>query len=138
MDYPLIVGGKEVFTEEKLEVCSPYDGSVVGRVSVAGDDEIEKALDCAKRSFSLTRTLTAREREQILTKARDLLAERAEDFARIITMEMGKTIAESRLEVSRGIENLALSAHLLREPVGEVIPFDSAPNGAKKWGFYKR
>ncbi len=138
MDYPLIACGKEVETGRTFEVLSPYDGSLVGRVSAATKDVIDEVLGRLPDAFDETSHLCARHREDILLRAKRLLEERAEEFARIISLECGKTIREARGEVSRAQETLALSAALLREPTGEVIPFDVAPNGSNKWGFYQR
>ncbi len=138
MDYPLILGGREVYTENRFDVRSPYNGELFGRVCAATPEIVEKAISKAVFAFDETSHLCARHREDILLRAKRLLEERAEDFARTITSEMGKTIREARGEVSRAQETLALSAALLREPTGEVIPFDVAPNGEAKWGFYQR
>ncbi|MCD6418052.1 aldehyde dehydrogenase family protein [bacterium] len=138
MDYPLIAGGKEIYSDEKFEIHSPYDGSIVGRVSAATEEIVEEAISRAEFSFDETSHLCARHREDILLRAKNLLTQRAEDFARTISLEMGKTIREARGEVSRAQETLALAAALTREPIGEVLPYDIAPNGAKKWGFYQR
>jgi len=138
MDYPLILGGKEIHTDEKFDVKSPYDGKIVGRVSIANDEIVNRALKITHFAFEESKSLYAHHRENILLRARQLLTERADDFARIIVSEVGKTIREARSEVNRARETLALSAALSREPLGEVISFDSAPNGIHKWGFYQR
>ena len=138
MDYPLILGGKEIHTDEKFEVKSPYDGKVLGRISIANDEIVDKSAEIAHFAFEETKSLCSRHREDILLRAKQLLSERADEFAKIIVSEVGKTIREARVEVDRAQETLALSAALTREPLGEVIPFDSAPNGAHKWGFYQR
>jgi len=138
MDYPLILAGREVHTDRKIEVRFPYDDSLVGRVSAADGEIVERALQSAEEAFARTRTLCAGHREDILLKVRQLLRERESEFVDIIVAETGKTTKEAKVEVSRAQETLALAAALLREPSGEVIPFDVAPNGSHKWGFYKR
>ncbi|RKZ35020.1 aldehyde dehydrogenase [bacterium] len=138
MEYPFILGGKEIHSDEKIEVKSVYDGDIVGRVSCASSEWIEQALETVHFAFDQTRALCARHREDILLRAKHLLEERAEDFAQILVAEVGKTITEARGEVSRACETLALSASLTRESIGEVIPFDVAPNGEHKWGFHQR
>lgn len=138
MVYPLLVAGKEIFTKKTFDVRSPYDGTLVGKVSSAGDEEITLALTSAQIAFDISKSLCAKHREDILLTARDLLVKRAEEFAKSIVLETGKTIREAEEEVKRGKETLALSALLTREPLGEVIQFDSAPNGENVWGFYQR
>jgi len=138
MDYPLLLGGKELFTDSVFEVKSPYDGKLVGRLSAATEDIVERSAEIAHSAFDETKSLRAAHREDILLRAKRLLDERADDFARMIVAESGKTIREARGEVGRAGETLTLSAALTREPLGEVLPFDTAPNGAQRWGFYQR
>jgi acyl-CoA reductase-like NAD-dependent aldehyde dehydrogenase len=66
------------------------------------------------------------------------LEQKSEDFARTITMEEGKVLAESRLEVSRALETLRSSAEEAKRLTGEVLPLDGAPGGRGKLGFTLR
>lgn len=138
MDYPIIVSGKEILTNRKLEVRNPYNGSLVGRVSVAENEEADQALASVQIAFDSVRDLCAGHREEILLKAKQLLDDRADEFTKTIVLETGKTIREAEDEVRRGKETLALSAALTRETIGEVIRFDSAPRAENVWGFYQR
>lgn len=67
-----------------------------------------------------------------------MLRQRTEEFARTITLEEGKILAESRLEVSRACETLEVSAEEAKRIGGEVLPLDAAPGGVGKLGFTLR
>jgi acyl-CoA reductase-like NAD-dependent aldehyde dehydrogenase len=82
--------------------------------------------------------LPAFERHQILRKTAELLREHQEDFARLISLESGKALVESRFEVSRAAETMELSAEEAKRIRGETIPLDAAPGGQGKFGFTLR
>jgi acyl-CoA reductase-like NAD-dependent aldehyde dehydrogenase len=131
----MFVGGEWVDKRQTIPVTNPYDGSVIDTIPRADKDDVERALATAVRGAQTMRRLTGYQRSQILRKAADLLVQRTEDFARTITMEEGKILAESRIEVSRAAEILNLSAEEAKRLSGEVVPLDGAPGVTKQFGF---
>src|ERR687886_536061 len=95
------------------DVTSPYDGSVVGTVPVAGTDDVEAALRAAQHGARTWRHTPAHERMRILLRAAELADQRAEDTARLISGETGKTITEGTGEDKVGFT--------LRQPCGVVV-----------------
>src|ERR687884_1392257 len=77
------------------EVTSPYDGSVVGTVPVAGPDDVEAALRAAEHGARTWRHTPAHERMRVLLRAAALADERAAQIASTISAETGKTITEA-------------------------------------------
>jgi glyceraldehyde-3-phosphate dehydrogenase (NADP+) len=77
-------------------------------------------------------------RYQILLKAAQLMAERADDLGRTISLEEGKTLAEGKLEVMRAKETMEFSAEEAKRIEGELLPLDGASGGAGKLGFTLR
>jgi len=134
----MCVGGRWVDTSKKMEVRHPYDNSLVDTVPQAGLTEVDAALAAAVRGAKSMAKLTAWDRYQILRKAAERLESRAEEFARTITLEEGKVIAEGRFEVGRAIQVLILSAEEARRIHGETVPLDASPGGAGKMGFTLR
>jgi glyceraldehyde-3-phosphate dehydrogenase (NADP+) len=134
----MCVGGQWVDTGKKIEVRHPYDNSVVDTVPLASSVEVDRALAAAVRGAKIMAKLTAWDRYQILRKTADRLESRAEEFARTITLEEGKVIAEGRFEVGRAIQVLTLSAEEARRIHGETVPLDASPGGAGKMGFTLR
>ncbi len=134
----LLLGGEWVSKEEKLPVVYPYTGEVVAEVSKASEEDVYKAIEVAKEGYEKLSALTPYERYEILMRASQLLKQRAEDFAKTLVLEVGKTIREARTEVQRAIQTLIFSAEEVKRIGGEVIPIDAHPNGKGKVGFYVR
>src|SRR5699024_5255938 len=91
---------------ETLEVRDPATGEVIRTIASASSADAQAAMDAAADAFPDWSRAPARERGELLRRAFDLLTERAEDFALLMTLEMGKPLAESRGEVTYGGEFL--------------------------------
>jgi succinate-semialdehyde dehydrogenase/glutarate-semialdehyde dehydrogenase len=102
----LFIGGEWVRAEADatFDVHNPAHGRVVAHVADASPADGVRALDAAvaaQRSWAAT---APRERGELLRRAYELLVERTDEFAELITLEMGKTLAEARGEVAYGAE----------------------------------
>jgi glyceraldehyde-3-phosphate dehydrogenase (NADP+) len=129
----MYVAGEWVGTPQ-VEVRNAYDNSVVDSVPRADRADVERALQSAERGARAMARLTAHERAVILRKAAGLVAARQEDFARTISLEEGKVIAEGRLEAARAVDTLNESAEAARRVHGETVPLDAAASGKGKLG----
>ncbi|SJN35244.1 Succinate-semialdehyde dehydrogenase [NAD]; Succinate-semialdehyde dehydrogenase [NAD(P)+] [Mycetocola reblochoni REB411] len=78
---------------------NPYTNEVVATFPDATDAEVDRALDTAQAAFEEWRDTPLADRAALLGRAAALLREQSEEYARILTLEMGKTIAEARAEV---------------------------------------
>ncbi|HWQ68944.1 MAG TPA: aldehyde dehydrogenase family protein [Patescibacteria group bacterium] len=134
----MYIAGHWIDTEKKINILNPYDGTVVDTVPCAGSGDVEKALESAVRGARTMAALPGYDRYRILNAAADLIEARSEEFARIITLEEGKSLAESRFEVSRAVQTLILSGEEAKRLHGETVPFDGAPGGSGKFGFTLR
>jgi succinate-semialdehyde dehydrogenase/glutarate-semialdehyde dehydrogenase len=102
----LLIGGRWVDAAggETFEVLNPADEQVLTRVADGTPADGERALAAAAAAQQEWRATEPRARGEILRKAFELLTERADDFARLMTLEMGKTLAEAKGEVTYGAE----------------------------------
>src|SRR5699024_4976018 len=91
---------------ETLEVRDPATGEVIRTIASASSADAQAAMDAAADAFPDWSRTPARERGELLPRAVGLLTERDEDFALLMTLEMGKPLAESRGEVTYGGEFL--------------------------------
>ncbi len=89
-----------------LDVHDPATGAVIRTIADATPEDAQKAMDAAAETQDSWAATPARERSNILRRAFDLLMERADDFALLMTLEMGKPLAESMGEVKYGGEFL--------------------------------
>lgn len=134
----MIIAGKKIESKERVVVKSPYDGSVVGEVSMALESDVRKAIDSAKAGFNKLSGISAYERYKTLMRVAGLLEQRADRFAETMVLEMGKTIREAKSEVLRAIETVTWSAEEAKRLYGSTVPMDAAPTGKNKTGFYIR
>ncbi|MCK6080258.1 NAD-dependent succinate-semialdehyde dehydrogenase [Microbacterium sp. EYE_5] len=104
----LLIGGQWVDAAEggTLEVHDPSTGEVIRRIADATPEDGIRALDAAVAAQEAWAATAPRERSDILRRAFDLVQERKEDLALLMTLEMGKPLAESRGEVVYGGEFL--------------------------------
>nr|WP_036487165.1 NAD-dependent succinate-semialdehyde dehydrogenase [Nocardioides sp. Iso805N] len=102
----LFIGGtwREAEGGEDFAVLDPADGSVLARVADASVNDAIEALDAAVAVQEEWARTAPRARGEILRGAFELINERADDFAELMSLEMGKTVAEAKGEVSYGNE----------------------------------
>ena len=134
----MFIGGEWVDRGERAEVVNPYDGSVIDTVPRASVEDVDTAIASAVRGAAAMAKLPAYERFLMLRRAADLLQERLQEHARIISMEEGKVIAEGRTEVGRAVQTISLSGEEAKRLYGETIPMDAAPGWTGQLGFTLR
>ena len=134
----MYIGGKWIGSDEVMEVRHPYNQEVIDIVPSAGASEVEAALASAERGAGIMAALAAHQRAEILRTTAKLLRERSEELARVLSLEVGKPIRDSRVEVSRAAMVLDLSAEEAGRLHGETIPLDAAVGGEGKLGFSLR
>lgn len=104
----LSIGGKweESASGATIDVQDPATGETIKSIADGTVEDAVRALDAAVAAQDEWAATSTRERSKILSRAFDLLQERKEDFALLMSMEMGKPIAEARGEVGYGGEFL--------------------------------
>ena len=102
----LYIGGtwREAEGGKRLDVIDPADGSVLTDVADASLGDATEALDAAVEAQARWARTPPRERGEILRTAFGLITDRADQFAHLMSLEMGKTVAEARGEVGYGAE----------------------------------
>lgn len=102
----LLVGGRWRDAEDgaTFAVHDPADGSVLTRVADASVGDAVEALDAAVAAQAGWAATPPRERGEILRRAFEMIADRADDLARLMSLEMGKTVKEAKGEVGYGNE----------------------------------
>lgn len=121
---------------QMIPVVSPYSGEVVDSVPDATLEQAEQALTAAaERGAGAMAKLTAYDRTQILTRAADIFAGKVEDFARTVSSEEGKPLAEARSEAGRVPDLLRLCAFEGSQVRGETLPIDAQSGARGKLAF---
>ncbi|HVZ84332.1 MAG TPA: aldehyde dehydrogenase family protein, partial [Terracidiphilus sp.] len=106
-----LIGGQWLApaSEPGLELINPATGEPLGRSPVGSAAEVDAAVQAAQKAFPVWRALPAGDRVQFLFRLKALLEEHLDELAAIITTENGKTLAEARGELRRGIENVEVA-----------------------------
>jgi len=94
------------------DVFDPATGRVTKRVAFASADDVDAAVEAASAAFEEWRSSSLAERTKILFRFRELLDQRADALAAIITAEHGKVLDDAMGEVARGLEVVELACGL--------------------------
>jgi succinate-semialdehyde dehydrogenase/glutarate-semialdehyde dehydrogenase len=103
-------------------VINPATEEVIGQVPHATRADLDRALEAAAGSFKTWRAMMPQDRGRILKRAADLLRERTEEIATWATLEQGKTLAETRIEVAMSANIFEWYAEEGRRAYGRVLP----------------
>ncbi|HEX2890726.1 NAD-dependent succinate-semialdehyde dehydrogenase [Vineibacter terrae] len=112
----------EAASKKTLPVVSPATGEVVGTVAHAERADLDRALEAADKGFRVWRKVSAFDRSKVMRKAADLLRERADKIAPLMTMEQGKPLPEAKGEVLAGADVIDWFAEEARRTYGRVVP----------------
>lgn len=103
-------------------VLNPATEQPLGTLPHAGKAELDRALAAASRAFEGWKRTSPYERGQILRRAADLMRERMEHIATVLTLEEGKTLAEAKGEITAAAEFFDWFAEEGRRTYGRIIP----------------
>jgi succinate-semialdehyde dehydrogenase/glutarate-semialdehyde dehydrogenase len=104
------------------DVVNPASGKTLARLPHASADDLDRALAAAEKGFAVWRATPAYDRAKILRKAANLVRERVDNIARIMTQEQGKVLAESRAEVLVTADIIEWFAEEGRRAYGRIVP----------------
>ncbi|CDZ95051.1 NADP-dependent succinate-semialdehyde dehydrogenase [Pseudomonas saudiphocaensis] len=107
---------------QTIEVSNPASGEVLGSVPKMGAAETRRAIEAAERALPAWRDLTAKERSQTLRRWYELILENQEDLARLMTLEQGKPLTESRGEIAYAASFIEWFAEEAKRIYGDTIP----------------
>ena len=125
----LLIDGEWMHAESTFDVLDPATGNVIAKVADSGVEQGLAALDSISRAAPGWAQTPFRERAEILRRAFDAVISRREDFARLISAEMGKPLSEARAEVDYGAEFLRWYSEEAVRPEGE---YRRSPDGGSR------
>lgn len=106
-DYPLIIDGERITTDEKITVVNPANkNEIIGRVSKANKELAEKAIEAATKNFEWWRKTDPKMRADILFRAAAIIRRRRFEFTAMIIKEGGKPWKEADADIAEGIDFL--------------------------------
>src|SRR3954467_3430015 len=111
------VGGDSPF----LEVHNPSDGSVISRVPLSTQNDVDAAVASAHRAFPGWSAMPIKERVQVFYRYKALLEKNIDELAALITEENGKVASEARAEVQKSAELCEFACSLPQIAAGEIL-----------------
>src|SRR6478735_7782870 len=109
----------------RIAVYNPYSEEVIGHVAAGSAEDVDLAVAAARRAFGAFSQSSVEDRRALLTRIRELLEERSEQFAQAIVAEMGAAITFARAgQCYFGIEHVRVAIDVLRD-----FGFESEVNG---------
>lgn len=105
-----------------LTVSSPVSGLPVGEIPAASDRDVDAALAAASRGFAVWRDVAAWDRSRVLRRAADLMRDRVDHIARLISTETGKPLAEAHAETMAAADQFEWYGEEAKRIYGQTIP----------------
>ena len=112
-------------------VTNPATEELLAEVPCGDATDAARALDCAQQAFAAWRHVNAWDRGALLRRAADLIRERADDIARVMSLEVGKPVAESRGETLAAAAQFEWFAEEGKRVYGRWVP--PAKDGVRRW-----
>ncbi|MBB2905959.1 succinate-semialdehyde dehydrogenase/glutarate-semialdehyde dehydrogenase [Rhizobium sp. RAS22] len=123
-DIKLLIGGewRDAVSGKTIAVSDPATDEIIGAIAHAEKEDLDLALTAAERGFKVWRDTSPFERSKIMRRAADILRERKDKIAYIMTREQGKPLAQSATEIMGAADTIDWFAEEARRTYGQVIP----------------
>ena len=120
---PQLIDGewRQSQSHEAIDVTDPATQAVIARAPKATPEEIEAAVASARQAFLAWREVPAPERARLMLRYQHLLKEHHDELAEILARETGKTFADAKGDVWRGIEVAEQAANICSLMMGETV-----------------
>lgn len=124
-----LINGQWLSSKEDnfIEINSPIDNSIVGKIPAMTKEEVDFVISTAKRAQKDWSKVPINERAEILYKAADILVKNIDELAEIMVREIGKDRKSSRSEITRTADFIRFTADTAKNLSGESIPGDTFP-----------
>lgn len=136
--YGFIINGNIVLTSKRYNVKNKSTHQVFATVSLSFENDIEKAIESASKAFEITKRLPSYRRKEILSRISSEISKQREELAQLISIETGKPIKLSRIEIDRAINTFQIAAEEVDRISGEVLNLDITAQSENRLGITKR
>jgi len=123
----MYIDGKWITTGKLFTVTNPATGERIGEVQEAAPEHVHQAIEAAAKAFTSWSQTTAYQRSALLYKAHQLMLEKKQELAELMTREQGKPLKAATIEVQYGADFLLWFAEEAKRLYGETIP-SARPN----------
>ncbi|MEH7253331.1 L-glutamate gamma-semialdehyde dehydrogenase [Neobacillus niacini] len=134
-EYPLVIGGEKITTEDKIVSYNPANKEeVIGSVSKASRDLAEQAMQAAVEAFKTWKKVKPEVRADVLFKAAAIIRRRKHEFSALMTKEAGKPWNEADADTAEGIDFLEYYGRQMLA-LKDGVPVNSRPNEYNRYDY---
>ena len=134
----MLIDGEYVSDMDYENVINPYGGEIIDKVPISHLNNVDRAIEAANNAKKYLQEMSAFKVSNKLFNVCEKLKLHREDFAELLTKEVGKPINESYVELDRSIETLKLAAEEAKRIYGESVPLDAGLNGKGFFAFTQK
>ncbi|MCX7943180.1 MAG: aldehyde dehydrogenase family protein [Deltaproteobacteria bacterium] len=136
--YKALLGNEFIDTNDTVEIINPFTRSAVTKVTICDEKIYKNAIEIAKEAQKKYIRLPQYERSLVLLRVSEEILKVRENLARIITLESGKPIKDSRAEVDRAAIVFRTAFSIAEEERGEFISLEKSHASKRHFGIVKR
>jgi succinate-semialdehyde dehydrogenase / glutarate-semialdehyde dehydrogenase len=118
----MFISGQWCGGSESVAVIDPSNETMLGELPLACEGDLDRAISAVEAGFAVWRKTPAVQRARVINAAADWLRNRREEWASLITLELGKPLSQARLEVDTACEILEWNAEEGRRLYGRQFP----------------
>ncbi len=133
-----IIKNEFVSSIDSVDVVNPYTNQVVKKVSKTTKEQVNESLNYLQSVFHKFKLTPSYLRGELLEKVSIKINEKKDELAKLITLETGKPIKFSRIEIERAVFTFKTGAEEAKRIDGEIIPLDQFKGAESKNGYIKR
>ncbi len=129
----MLINGEFIDKEEKQNIINPYNGDIVDTVPISDLGDVKFAIESANFAKKSIQSMSAKEISNALFDACCELKDKSDEIAKLISLEVGKPIKYSIIEMQRSVETLKLSSEEAKRIYGETVPLDVSGSADEKF-----
>ncbi len=131
----MLIEGKLIDKNEKIAVENPFNNEIIDYVPSGDAEDVKKAISAAAKATKSMKEMSSRKLSRIMYDIHQELKEKHQEISKLISLETGKPIRDSRVEMDRSLQTLLMAAEESKRIYGETIPMDAAIAGRTAFGF---
>ncbi len=134
----MLINGKLTDKKNKITVSNPFNNEILDQVPLGDVSDVKDAIYAANKAKKSMEEMSSRKLSRILYDIHQELKEKSKEISKLICLETGKPIRDSKMEMDRSLQTLLFAAEESKRIHGETIPMDAAIAGKSVFGFTMR
>ncbi len=131
----MLIEGKLIDKNKKIAVKNPFNNEIIDYVPSGDAEDAKKAISAATKATKSMKEISSRKLSRIMYDIHQELKEKHQEISKLISLETGKPIRDSLIEMDRSLQTLLMAAEESKRIYGETIPMDAAIAGKTAFGF---